>query len=75
MVNRYKILKELKKNGLFSSLVSSGIISISIANKLMIYEKYLQELDQNQKPVAIQFTSEYYKISVSNVYKIIVFME
>ena len=35
----------------------------------------LQELDQNQKPVAIQFTSEYYKISVSNVYKIIVFME
>ena len=75
MVNRYKILKELKENNSFTKLVSSGIISISIANKLMIYEKYLQELKENQKPVAIQFTSEYYKVSVSNIYKIIVFME
>lgn len=75
MENRYIILKKLKETNQFNKLVSSGIISISVANKLMIYEKYLEELKHNQKPVAIQFTSDYYKISVSNIYKIIVFME
>ena len=75
MEKRYLILKELKENNLFNKLVSSGVVSISVANKLMIYDKYLEELKENQKPVAIQFTSEYYKISVSNVYKIIAWME
>lgn len=75
MENRYKILKELKETNLFNKLVSSGLISINTATRLMIYEKYLKELKNNKKSVAVQFTSDYYKVTLQHVYQVIVWME
>lgn len=75
MENRYMILKKLKETNQFNKLVSSGIISISVANKLMIYEKYLEEVEHNKKSVAVQFTSDYYKVTLQHIYQIIVWME
>ena len=68
---RYNLLKETN----ITPLVASGIISISVATWLTIYEFYLTELKDNQKVIAISFTSDYYNISERNMYKIISFME
>ena len=68
---RYKLLKETN----ITPLVASGIISINIATWITIYEFYLNQLNTNQKVIAIQYSSEYYKISIQTIYKIINFME
>jgi hypothetical protein len=68
---RYNLLKSID----LTPLVASGIISITIATWLQIYEVYLDELKENQKVIAIQFTADYYNISERNIYKIINFME
>ena len=68
---RYNLLKDLN----LTPLVSCGIISLTIATWLQIYELYLEELKDNQKVIAIQFTADYYNISERNIYKIINFME
>ena len=66
---------ELLKNTNITPLVASGIISINIATWLTIYDFYLNELKENQKVIAISFTSDYYRISERNLYRIISFME
>ena len=66
---------ELLKNTNITPLVASGIISINIATWLTIYDFYLNELKENQKVIAISFTSDYYNISERNLYRIISFME
>lgn len=68
---RYELLKATN----ITPLVASGIISINVATWINIYEYYLQELKDNQKVLAISFTSDYYKISERSIYKIISFME
>lgn len=68
---RYEILKGMN----ITPLVASGIISINIATWLTIYDFYLNELKDNQKVIAISFTSDYYRISERNIYRIISFME
>jgi hypothetical protein len=68
---RYNLLKAIE----LTPLVSCGIISLTIATWLQIYELYLDELKENQKVIAIQFTADYYNISERNIYKIINFME
>lgn len=75
MENRYIILKKLKETNQFNKLVSSGIIPLSVSTKLMIYETYLDQVLNNKKSVAVQFTADYYKVSVQYVYQLIVFME
>lgn len=68
---KYDLLKSID----LTPLVASGIISLTIATWLQIYELYLNELKENQKVIAIQFTADYYNISERNIYKIINFME
>lgn len=68
---RYELIKSIN----LTPLVACGIVSINIATWLTIYEFYLNELKDNQKVIAISFTSDYYKISERNLYRIISFME
>lgn len=68
---RYELIKNLN----LAPLVACGVVSINIATWLNIYEFYLNELKENQKAIAISFTSDYYKISERNLYRIIYFME
>ena len=75
MVNRYLLLKDIKNKLNFTALVSSGIVPINISNKLTIYEKYLNQLTENDKSTSIQYVADFYNISNRNVYRIIEFME
>ena len=68
---RYELLKATN----ITPLVASGIISINVATWINIYEYYLQELKANEKVLAIQFTSDNYRISIPTIYRIISFME
>lgn len=68
---RYELLKVTN----ITPLVASGIISINIATWITIYEFYLNQLNTNQKVIAIQYSSEYYNVSIQTIYKIINFME
>jgi hypothetical protein len=68
---RYELLKKTD----LTPLVATGIISINIATWLNIYETYLGELKTNVKPLAIQFTADYYNVSDRHLYTIINFME
>jgi len=74
-MNRYEIINQLRNCTNFTQLVASGIVSISIASWLQIYETYLFELKSNDKPTSIQFTADYYNLSNSQIYKVISFME
>lgn len=75
VMNRYEIITQLKTCSNFTQLVASGIVSISIASWLQIYETYLTELKHNDKPTSIQFTADYYNLSNRQIYKVISFME
>lgn len=75
MESRYEVIKKLKQDGLFTKLVASGIISIDLATRLSIYEEYLKLRVDNKKPVAIKMTSELMRVSSSNLYLIIRYME
>jgi len=67
--NRIKNLPEL------TQLIANGIVRLSISVKLQVYETYLEEIKSNEKPVAIQYTADYYNLSVSQIYKVVSFME
>ena len=69
---RYELIKMLPE---FTKLIASGILPLSIATKLQVYETFLGELEKNEKPIAIQFTADYYNLSVSQIYKVVGFME
>ena len=71
---RYEIITQLKECSNFTQLVASGIVPLSVSSWLQIYETYLGELKENEKSTSIQFTADYYNISIQMVYKIINFM-
>lgn len=74
MESRYEILKDLKNKGTLTRLIGSGLMCLTIATRLEIYERYLKELKRNKKVIAIQNAANEYNISSNYVYKIIVFM-
>lgn len=75
MVTRYDLLLKLKEQGLFASLVASSIITLKTATWFMLYEKYLEELKTNIKPIAVQFAADDNGVSERNMYRVIAFME
>lgn len=75
MESRYKVLKNLKDIGLFTKLVSSGIISIDVASKMYVYEEYLKLYDGYNKAEAMKVTSKNTRVSVSYLYVIIKYMK
>ena len=75
MENRYEIIKRLKSEGLFTELVHSGIIGFNIVTRVTIYEEYLKQLDTNKKSIAIQRVATSMKVSESNLYLIIRYLE
>lgn len=75
MESRYEAIKDLKQKGLFTKLVSLGVISIDIATRVSIYEEYVKLRKSNKKPVAISLVASSMNISVSNLYLIIRYLE
>lgn len=75
MESRYEVLRSLKDEGLFTKLVSSGIISIDVATRTSIYEEYLSHFEGYNKSEAVRLTANSMKISASNLYVIIRYMQ
>lgn len=75
MESRYKVLVDLKEKGIYTKLVSSGMISINVCSYMSIYEEYLKHRDYKKKPIAIRLTAKAMKISESNLYAIIRYMQ
>ena len=75
----YQILLDLKKQNLFTPLISSGIIGLHLASWIDIYTDFLNEISKprSRKSDSITFVIENYnnKISERQVYNIIKFME
>lgn len=67
---RYQVLKNIDTK----RLTCLGILPVHLLDWIFYYEKYLQELDKNTKPVSIQFICDEYGVSRSFVYKIIDYM-
>lgn len=74
-MTRYELIKEVKEKGLLAKLISSRCMPFQFADWLTYYETYRNELKTNEKPVSIQYTADYYNVSVSLIYKIIKFFE
>lgn len=75
MESRHEVLKSLKENNLFTKLVSSGIVTIDVATRLSIYEEYLKHFNGFNKSQAIKVVAASMKVSESNLYSIIRYME
>lgn len=75
VVSRYEFLRELKISGIFTRLVHTGIIGTETATRISIYEEYLKNKEGNRNAEAIKITSDSLKVSVSNLYSIIRYME
>lgn len=75
MESRHEVLKSLKENNLFTKLVSSGIVTIDVATRLSIYEEYLKHFNGFNKSQAIKTVAAGMKVSESNLYSIIRYME
>lgn len=69
---RYELIKQQQD---FNNLVKSGIIPTSIYTWLQVYETYLGETKSNEKTIAIQFTADYYNLTIQTIYRVISFME
>ena len=68
----YTILKSLERTDTLTLLVKSGIISCSIINHKKVYEAFLFERKKGLGTVqSITNVSETFKLSESNVYRII----
>ena len=74
-VNRYELIKDLENDPRFFILIKKGIISLSLIARKCYYERYLQELDCNDKPQAISNAAEEYNVSERSVYSAIKYME
>ena len=69
---RYELIKQQKD---FTSLVASGVIPLTISTWIKVYETFIGELKENPKPIAIQFTADYFNLTTKTVYKVVSFME
>lgn len=72
---RYELLQETKRLGLFTPLISSGCMSLNIATWLTYYDTYKEELKSNAKSVSVQYTADFYNVSIPLIYKIVSFLE
>jgi len=82
-MTRYELILKCKKENSFTTLVASGLISITYASWFDIYETFLKEFENSkektkkQRYVCITNTVDLFnnKVSERQVYKIISFME
>lgn len=72
---RYQLMSELRSHNLLKELVARGVVNFTVVNWLEIYDHYLSECKENQKPIAIQFTADFWNVSERNLYRIISYFE
>ena len=73
--NTYTFLKKIENDQTFLLLLQKGIISLSILDKMVYYERYLAELKSVNKTQAITNVSEEYNCSEMTIYRAIKTME
>lgn len=80
-MNRYELITKCKKENDFTNLITSGLISIKIANWYDVYIYFLALLETKKEVTAkdrfafVTQTAEYWNVCETTVYNIIRFME
>jgi len=69
---RYELIKETKN---INKLINLGIVPLSIATRMQVYETYLENIKKMKKSQAVRFTADHYQLSDSQIYKVINYME
>lgn len=69
---RYELIKETKN---INKLINLGIVPLSIATRMQVYETYLDNIKKMKKSQAVRFTADHYQLSDSQIYKVINYME
>lgn len=73
-MSRYKQLKELQNDGTLRRLIVMQFVSVSLWDRLLIYEYYLSEVGTS-KMQAYTNTADQYRISERTVQRIVEWME
>ena len=75
MGNTYELIKKTEDEILFLNLLRKGLIPISIMDKKVYYEYYLNELLKWNKTQAITNTAEEYNVSERTIRRALEVME
>ena len=73
--NTYSLLKKIENDFTFLLLLQKGMVSLSVLDKMVYYERYLSELKSVNKTQAITNVSEEYNCSEMTIYRAIKTME
>ena len=73
-MNVHETIKQIENDSRFIKLLQLGVITLSILDKKVYYERYLHEKIKNKNTQAISNVSEEYKISTDTVRRAIKFM-
>lgn len=73
--NTYEYIKRVENDSDFLFLLRKGIISLSVMDKKVYYERYLLELKRKKKSDSILSTAIEFKVSTDTVRRAIYFME
>ena len=75
MGNTYELIKQTEDEILFLNLLRKGLIPISVMDKKVYYEHYLNERKKNGKMQAITNTAEEYNVSERTIRRALEVME
>lgn len=70
----HKVIKEVENDSRFIKLMQLGVIPLSIFDKKVYYERYLQEREKEGKMQSITNVSEEYGVSEITVRRAIKYM-
>lgn len=73
--NTYEYIKRVENDSDFLFLLRKGIISLSVMDKKVYYERYLLELRRNKKSQSITNTAIEFNVSDKTIRRSIDFME
>lgn len=74
-MNLHELIKQIDNDSRFIKLIQLGVISLSVIDKKVYYERYLQERTKHKNMQAIENVSIEYNISTDTVRRAIKYME
>tara|TARA_R110000851_G_scaffold73647_4_gene162438 strand:- start:522 stop:752 length:231 start_codon:yes stop_codon:yes gene_type:complete len=63
----HEVIKQIENDSRFIKLLQLGVIPLSVLDKKVYYERFLQESLKNSKMVAISNTSEEYNVCTQTI--------
>jgi len=74
-MNLHDVIKQIENDSRFIKLLQLGVISLTVIDKKVYYERYIQEMINNKKMQAISNAAEEYGVHENTIRNAIKFME